>query len=251
MSEEQHHAVNSLGDVATRLSAVLDAQLAPLQQLVSRLSALGSRSRRGLLTHAGVSALSGEVEAAIVRSERMVGHGFIAAPTVVEGYERYMLWLQRKNGKLYRLRLNIDPGDPDAYDYLTMEWYARAIAGDSAVLTGPYLDYSGSNHFVFTFTLPARLDDTLLGVVATDMLVHQAEVEFVRILKKAGGEAVLVNTDRIVVAANSVRWIPGERLPSRPDRDPANFPVVIPLSEWTGWCVALGVDFPRDAVGGQ
>jgi len=240
---EQGHTdqAAALPEVAARLSAVLNAQLEPMNELAGRLTEMWARpsARRNGFSGTEVSSLASQVESAIRQVDRMVGHGFIAAPGVVDGHERYMLWLQRKNGKIYRLRLNIDHSDPDSYEYVTMEWYVRAVTYGARVLTGPYLDYSGSNHFVLTFSAPVRSDGKLLGVVATDVLVHKAETEFVKILQRLDEDAVLANADRIVVAANSVRWIPGDRLPAHPADDPANFHSVVPLSDWTGWWLAL------------
>ena len=61
-------------------------------------------------------------------------------------------------------------------------------------------------------------------------------------LRGTGADAVVVNTERRVIAANTPRWIVGSRLPALPqvgadDRD--EFADVAELPLGTGWVVAV------------
>lgn len=76
------------------------------------------------------------IEAVVVQLDAVVGHGFVAAPGVVEGRERYLLWLQQRAQGARRLNLNFDPSDVDVYDYLTMEWYTAARNRHTPVVFG-------------------------------------------------------------------------------------------------------------------
>ena len=91
-----------------------------------------------------------------VAVEPMVwGAGFVAAPGVVDGLERYMAWWQRQNTRVTRLRLNFDPRSVDVYDYLQMDWFQLPQRGQARVAYGPYVDYSGSDMYTVTATVPS------------------------------------------------------------------------------------------------
>ena len=122
---------------------------------------LRSRPARAALTEAHFSGLQRLLAELLTREQGVWGMGFVAAPFVVEGRERYMAWWQRHNERVARLRLNFDPTSIDVYDYLQMDWYQLAQRGQARVAYGPYVDYSGSDMYTITATVPVVADGDL------------------------------------------------------------------------------------------
>jgi hypothetical protein len=146
-----------------------------------------------------------------------VGFGFVAAAGVVDGLDRYMLWWQQHEGRTSRLRLNFDRSSIDVYDYVEMEWFQYQAAGPRRVTFGPYVDYSGSELYIVTATVPVEVEGRFVGVVGADLLFEELERRLVDVLRRADTEAVVVNAERRVIAANSARWVLGSRLRDLPE----------------------------------
>ncbi|GAY15046.1 cache domain-containing protein [Mycobacterium sp. shizuoka-1] len=204
---------------------------------------LRSRPARAALTEAHFSGLQRLLADLVGREQEIWGMGFVAAPFVVDGLERYMAWWQRHNERVARLRLNFDPTSIDVYDYLQMDWYRLAQHGQDRVAYGPYVDYSGSDMYTITATVPVVADGTFLGVVGADLAVGPVERKLIEVLRRSSRDAVVVNTERRVIAANTPRWIVGSRLASMPMAgpagDPAAFREVAGMPLGTDWVVAV------------
>lgn len=179
----------------------------------------------------------------LVEDRLAVGFGFAAAPGQIDGEDRYMAWWQRQGERAVRLRLNFDPTSIDVYDYLQMEWFRPAQQSRRRVAYGPYVDYSGSELYVVTAAIPITVDGDFLGVSAVDLPVGELERELIGVLRGAPTDAVIVNAERRVIAANTPRWVIGALLPRMPMPSGATGPgafidvVELPLS--TGWVLAL------------
>ncbi len=214
---------------------------------LERLQLVGSRVGEAL---AGVRGAEATLHEAALRpvgelahgwldgADAAFGYGFVAAPGVVEGRERYLYWFQRGERGTRRLKLNFDAGDVNVYDYLDMDWYTKAEADRRPVLYGPYVDYSGSDQFVMTLSLPVVHEGRFVGVAGADLLMTRMEVELVPVLNRVETETVVVNADRQVVMSNSARWIPGDRLPTHPLSGGTGFTTVSEVIDGTGWVVA-------------
>jgi hypothetical protein len=229
---------DSCRDVARRVARALDAHRRPLEALARAVARTAARSPSGELTEAALEPLVGSIERVILSRKLLAGHGFVAAPETVEGRERYLLWLQRSAGGTRRLRPNFDLGDVDVYDYLTMDWYTAARDRRAPVVCGPYLDYSGADLFVLTMTVPVVAGDRFIGVAGADLLVREVEDWLVHELAAVGGEAMIVSAERTVIAANSPRWAPGERLRRLPTEDWRAYRDVASVGRWGGGVLA-------------
>lgn len=231
--------------LARRLADEASQTLERIYDLLDRIAeeVLRSRPRRAALTEAHFGGLQRQL-AALLEDERGVwGMGFIAAPFVVEGRERYLAWWQRHNDRVARLRLNFDPTSIDVYDYLQMDWYQLASRGQRRVAYGPYVDYSGSDMYTITATVPVVADDTFLGIAGADLVVGEVERALLEVLRQTAEDAVVVNTERRVIAANTPRWFVGSRLPAMPavgpEAEPTAFREVAELPLGTGWVLAV------------
>lgn len=239
------------GSLADRLAEDASRRLEPLYELLGEIAdeVLRSRPRRAALAEAHFSGLQ-RLLAERLGGERSVwGMGFIAAPFVVYGMERYLAWWQRTNDRVARLRLNFDPTSIDVYDYLQMDWYQLARRGQARVAYGPYVDYSGSDMYTITATIPVVADGVFLGVAGADLVVGEVERTLLEVLRQTDEDAVVVNAERCVIAANTPRWFVGSRLPTMPAPsaapDPDGFQQVAELPLGTGWVVAIAWPAPE------
>lgn len=228
-------------DLAARASDALE----PIYDLLGRVAAevLRSRPARAALTESHFSGLQRLLADLLTHEHGIWGMGFVAAPFVVDGRERYMAWWQRNHERVARLRLNFDPTSIDVYDYLQMDWYQLAQRGQARVAYGPYVDYSGSDLYTITATIPVVADGAFLGVAGADLSVGDVERALIEVLRQTPQDAVVVNTERRVIAANTPRWIVGSLLPSMPQAgpaaDPAAFRDVAEMPLGTEWVLAI------------
>ncbi|WP_099022954.1 PDC sensor domain-containing protein [Mycolicibacterium palauense] len=246
-------------DLAERASGTLEPVYRQLEQVSAEV--LGSWSQRAGLTEARLSGLHRLLVELLQSGDAAWGIGFVAAPFVVDGKERYLAWWQRRAERVARLRLNFDPTSIDVYDYLQMDWYRLAQRGQARVAYGPYVDYSGSDMYTITATVPVVADGEFLGVAGADLVVGEVERGLLEVLSQTSDDAVIVSSERRVIAANTPRWLVGSKLAAMPavadpgavdavsgDALPGEaFRAVADLPLGTGWTLALAApdDAPR------
>ncbi|WP_197415270.1 cache domain-containing protein [Mycobacterium sp. M26] len=207
-------------DLATRASDALE----PIYDLLGRVAAevLRSRPARAALTESHFSGLQRLLADLLTHEHGIWGMGFVAAPFVVDGRERYMAWWQRNHERVARLRLNFDPTSIDVYDYLQMDWYQLAQRGQARVAYGPYVDYSGSDLYTITATIPVVADGAFLGVAGADLSVGDVERALIEVLRQTPQDAVVVNTERRAPTCPSgTSSAPSSRCCARPRRTPS------------------------------
>ncbi|KWX66337.1 hypothetical protein [Mycobacterium sp. NAZ190054] len=230
---------------ALRLAEDASRALEPFYELLGEIAEEVVRCRppRAALSEAHFSALHRQLADRLRDEHAVWGMGFIAAPFVVDGQERYLAWWQRTSDRVTRLRLNFDPTSIDVYDYLQMDWFQLAKRGQARVAYGPYVDYSGSDMYTITATVPVVADGTFLGIAGADLVVGEVERRLLEVLRRCDEDAVVVNTERRVIAANTPRWFVGSRLPAMPAvspaPDPSGFRDVAEMPLGTGWLVAI------------
>jgi hypothetical protein len=126
----------------------------------------------------------------------------------------------------------LDPRRDDFYDYTTMEFWSGAQRGGGFYVQGPYIDYGGANDYILTFSLPAYVGGTFVGVATADVQVAALERRLAAWLTMSEGCAVVNAEDRIVVA-NLVSEMVGDVVRSRAGWRTLDIPAI-------GWSV-LGI----------
>ncbi len=248
----EHPVPRAASDLSHDLAAVLDPVYARLRRIASAV--LASRpAGGGGWSESHLLAVRELVHALIAEDDLFVGMGFVAAPTLVDDHDRYMMWMQRNEGRTSRLRLNFDASSIDVYDYLEMDWFRLAAQGRERVAMGPYVDYAGSELYVITATIPVVSGEQFLGIAGADLLFAELERRLVDVLRTSASDAVVVSSERRVVAANSARWVLGSRLPALPEAGEAAgdamseeagpvYREVVELPLGTGWRLGLVAD---------
>jgi hypothetical protein len=176
------------------------------------------------------------------------GAGIVAAPGVIAGKDRHLEWWQRTGSGdgpdgFARIRLNLDPESVDLYDYLDMDWFTIPRREGRPYVYGPHIDFSCADRYVVTMTIPVTDaspdgEREFLGIAGADIRMSHFEPVLLAILRTVPAPAVLVTTERRVVAANTAHWIAGTRLPRLPAPGDGHFAVVTEIGANSGWLLA-------------
>jgi DNA-binding FadR family transcriptional regulator len=246
--------VATLEPLAAEIRSTLSTVFDSIDRLSEAFHALRSRLGESPTPHE-LQRLDGAVRAVVEENDMSEGAGYVFAPGYIGGYDRYIQWLHRTAERVTPLRFNLDPTSVNVYDYLQMDWYTIARDRNSRCVYGPFLDFAGADHYVMTFTAPLTHEGTFLGLAGADLRMAELEHRLMEIVDKAPGEAVLINSERAVLAANTPRWVAGSRLTTKPkvggrastraSGGPAmTFTEVQKVSADTGWVLALAAPTP-------
>jgi hypothetical protein len=147
--------------------------------------------------------------------ELTIGTGVVVAPGVLSDATYWVEWWWRPSGgSPEALRVSLDPALPDFFDYVSNDWFVQPIQTGREYAAGPYVDYECTNQYALTLSVAARHDSRPLGVVAMDIPSDQLERRIMPALCAEPGPRALVNASGRVIAANTARWTPGDRLAS-------------------------------------
>ncbi len=238
MSEDATTPDEAVRKVCDEIIDLLDRQLVPIGALARSLTDSIDVSGVGHLVEDDLAGLLPTIETDLESMPMFAGCGFAAAPGVIEAKDHYLLWLQKGPGGIHRLNLNLNPSDPDLYDYHDTDWFSGAQARQAPAVYGPYIDYAGANLLALTVAVPVVVEEKFIGVAGADLYAEAVESELIQLMRGLP-DAVVVNADRSVVASGSARWMPGERVGVHPASDPSSYAAVVPLGDWAGWVLAL------------
>lgn len=137
------------------------------------------------------------------------GLGFVADPGAFPDRGGLQWWCCSGAGRaMRRLVVSLDPASVDFYDYTDAPWFTQARERGANV-TGPYVDATGTNEYVITFSQAVRDEGRFLGVAGADVLVGTLQSVMQPVLRSLRGEACLVDEEGVVIATNSPRLLAG------------------------------------------
>lgn len=193
------------------VAAVLDSVAVTLNELAERVAARFAESVPAAddiddLDPSLVDALGADPGA-------RAGIGFVFAPGAVRGRTRMLHWYwQTDSQPPARLRANVDPNEPEFYDYTMAGWYRQPYTRSKANLTGPYVDYICSNEYVFTMAVPILVGDFFVGLAAADLRAAQIERALTEHLALADSPLVIANDEGRIIASNVGGAVPGAKI---------------------------------------
>ncbi|GAA1191915.1 cache domain-containing protein [Prauserella alba] len=130
---------------------------------------------------------------------------------------RWMEWWRSEGGEPAEfVRHNLDPEHNHFYDYVGKEWFALPRANRRATVTGPFVDFGGTNEHTITLAVPVAHADGYVDVLGADVAVEGVERLLIESLRSAPQDTVLVNEHDRVVASTSARWWSGTLLQRAP-----------------------------------
>ena len=137
----------------------------------------------------------------------MLGMGFLPHPDVLPNFS--VRWWYNSGAAataespLRALAVGNQPQAMDFYDTLSTEWWQNAANSSDPVVSGPFVDISGTNAYVVTFSQAVRFDDELLGVVAADVTVATLQALCQNTLLDLPRPTSVVNHEGMVIATNA------------------------------------------------
>ena len=149
----------------------------------------------------------------ILNSENLKFHGagVVFAPGELEGREMHLEWWCRtQKEEIKPLTLNFNSRSERFYDYLHMPWYTLPQQTRQPSIDGPFVDLYGTEQYIIAFSVPIFFADRFIGVAAADISLHSLEPLLVRSLMRVSNEALLLNAEGRVLAANTPSWLAGD-----------------------------------------
>jgi hypothetical protein len=149
----------------------------------------------------------------ILHSEslKLHGAGVVFAPGELEDREMHLEWWCRtQKEEIQPLRLNFNSRSDRFYDYPHMPWYTRPRQTRQPSIDGPFVDLYGTEQYIVAFSVPIFFADRFIGVAAADISLHSLEPLLVRSLMRVSNEALLLNAEGRVLAANTPSWLAGD-----------------------------------------
>jgi hypothetical protein len=180
-----------------------------------------------------------------------IAGGIVAAPGLVsDAYYCIEWWWRPVNGAPEALRVSLDPAMPDFFDYVNDDWFEVPISTGANHVAGPYVDYSCTNQYSITLSVPAFLGDHPLGVAAMDVPLDRLERRILSALFTEPADSALVNSHGRVIAS-SASWVAcGDRLARPADQMARAVPGGLRrLSALTGWTIVPVPENATDAAG--
>ncbi|WP_095129292.1 cache domain-containing protein [Pseudomonas sp. Irchel s3h14] len=149
----------------------------------------------------------------ILNSESLKFHGagVVFAPGELEDREMHLEWWCRtQKEEIQPLTLNFNSRSDRFYDYLHMPWYTRPQQTRQPSIDGPFVDLYGTEQYIVAFSVPIFFAERFIGVAAADISLHSLEPLLVRSLMRVSNEALLLNAEGRVLAANTPSWLAGD-----------------------------------------
>lgn len=225
-------------DLASVVADIVEPIFAPIEALAARVRECGPGRAR--MREDDLAPAAAMVRSTLAKQPLYAGFGFIADVGAVEGSDHFMLWWQMRGSGAARLRLTLDPSHPDHYDYLAMPWFTAARDERRRVVHGPYVDFSGSDLFTLTMTMPVYEGDRFLGITGADLHYLDLERQLVRVLRSAPGDACVINDEGRVIATNTACWVVSSRLRQPVEVGVGGVTGLAPVPGGYAWSVVTG-----------
>jgi hypothetical protein len=197
--------LRSISSVVDRLAKTVDV----LRDTVARTADATTEDQP--IQPAAIHSLFEAVQVELASPDTPVlGMGFFPNPAASADGADVHWWYQSSNGRpLSKLRVATKPQHIDFYDYGTAPWWLGAINSEALNVTGPYVDYNGTNAYVVTFSRSVQQDGVPLGVIALDVPVGKLQSIWQSALLKLPRPTSVVDHDGLVIATNSGRLLGG------------------------------------------
>ncbi len=232
----------AVDQVQAAVSALVEDIFSALDRIAAGTTTLWDQLEGGGTTPraADLDALRDVVIAELQRFGPMFnGAGVVVDDDMLADRRTYLEWWRPDpaSGSPQRLRLDLNPQSEYFYDYLTMEWFTGPRDHDRRWVYGPYLDFTGVDLYVCTFSVPVRAHgDTFVGVAGADVPVVSIDAALMPVFRQGGRPLALVNAEGRVIVANHPDHLTGSRLRA----SAATRTRAIPGTPWA--LVAVGAD---------
>jgi hypothetical protein len=228
---DRHDELDRVADaVDSALGAVLDSLRPAVLDLEAAVPPDGAKPS-GVLPHGPVADICRRyLEQG---DDLLMGVGFLADPGLVSNpRDRIVSWRRRADGSPYPCLHGTDPTSAQYYEYVDLDWFARLHEGRDAWVTGPYIDYGGTDTNTVTMALRVRrIGGQFFGVLVGDLNGDRVCQDLTDVLRTTPFMAVVVDQEQRVVASTAVDLPVGHRVPA--DREAPVDTRLCPRIDWT------------------
>jgi DNA-binding FadR family transcriptional regulator len=142
------------------------------------------------------------------------GAGVVVRPGLLGDVERWLEWwsVTSPGARPEPLRVNLEAGAPDFYDYLPTDWFANPLRTLEPTMSGPFVDHACTNMYAVTLSVPVLAGGEFAGVAAADVLISSLERKVMPELLRIEEPAALTTGEGRVIASSSPAVLSGERL---------------------------------------
>ena len=224
--------------VLQQLIGHLEQRITALHELCRSLAeAVTADLQEGQMTAGSMasSELFGMVETLTEQPELPVlGMGFARVLEHGTGGEELHWWYSRGPGQRpQKLLVGARAGHVSDYEISRSLWWQLAAQSTGTCIVGPYVDVSGTNEYVVTFSRAVSPHGQLAGVVAMDVRVGSFQSSCQPFLLRLPRPASVVTLDGDVIATNSGQLLGGTL--AGPNASPHRAPI-----SGTHWQLVVG-----------
>lgn len=204
--------------IATRIHDIYD-ELGPLADDAARIlePTVHPGERIDIISRERVLELRDISEAVLERRPRLLGAGVIFSVDRIRPGTRLIEWWQRDgHGHVSPVLFEHQPESFNYYEFERLPWFTIASETGGPGFAGPYIDWTGVDDYILTFTMPLFLHGEFSGVVGADITVSSIERTVLPLLRDVPGDAAFVNPEGRVIVGKSSRFVAGDVLRTLP-----------------------------------
>ncbi|MGC2976166.1 cache domain-containing protein [Brevibacterium sp. FAM 25378] len=145
------------------------------------------------------------------------GIGIASVNGYLQDSQFWIEWWRFKNSReLEFVAHSLNPSRDHFYDYADRDWFTRPLSSGGMSVTGPYVDFGGTNTSTVTLALPIVVGGAYVAVAGADIHASHFEDYLLSSATLAdvdgalSGSALLINSDNRVIASNSADHLPGD-----------------------------------------
>lgn len=206
---------DSLQICATRIDASirnvfeqLDELAGGLRDLWLRLQAEGRRPNSRDLRE-----LAPLINTRLAEHAWLCGTGVVIEPGELSDRELHLEWHSHDaDGRPAPMPLNVNRQSERFYNYQNMPWFSTPRSSGQPWVDGPFVDLYGADLYILAFSVPILLDGRFIGVAVADVAMQDFERVLLANLLRLDRDAVIINGEGRVLAANTPHWSTGERV---------------------------------------
>jgi C4-dicarboxylate-specific signal transduction histidine kinase len=91
-----------------------------------------------------------------------------------------------------------------------MPWFSKPRSSGQSWVDGPFVDLYGADLYILAFSVPILLEGRFVGVAVADVAMQDFERVLLSSLLRLDREALIINGEGRVLAANTPHWSTGE-----------------------------------------
>lgn len=199
MTSERNHEI--IVDTARTIAECVDTVFASLETLRNAALPIFDSPR---VRHEDLAALEPTVADIIENQDGLLtGAGVAVSPGALTNTSAWMQSWHVSASGLRFTRHSLNRSSVDFYNYTEMPWYQQPRTTRETYISGPYMDFGGTDSRIITAALPVDSWNDSTSVVAADLSLPSFERILLRTIHTFDPETALISPGGRVIATNS------------------------------------------------